>query len=90
MAPIELELAALHCAQTIARPDPLEAPLLSAFTRVWGTGSGSDAGQMELGDAIIYIAEYVRDPVGRIESVRELDGTVRISATPKFQPLITV
>ena len=33
--------ARTRCAQTIARPYPLEAPLLSAFTRVGGQNSGS-------------------------------------------------
>ena len=33
-------------AQTIARPFPSGPALLSAFTRVWGTGSGSDSGQV--------------------------------------------
>ena len=46
--------------QTIARPDPLEAPLLSAFTRAWGTGSGSDSGQLDFGSATIFIAAYAR------------------------------
>jgi hypothetical protein len=32
-------------AQTIAVPDPSEPPLIGAFTRVWGAGSGSDSGQ---------------------------------------------
>ena len=46
--------------QTIAGPGPLEAPLLSAFTRVGGTNSGSDSGQLDLGDATISIAAYAR------------------------------
>ena len=47
-------------AQTIAGPDPSGLPLLSAFTRAWGTGSGSDSGQLDFGDAIIFIAAYAR------------------------------
>ena len=38
---VELELATLHFAQTIARPDPPAAPLLSPATRR-GDGVGSE------------------------------------------------
>ena len=53
-------------AQTSARPDPLEAPLLGASTRVWRMGAGagadsdSDSGLVSSCNATIFIAAFER------------------------------
>ena len=46
-------------AQTSTRPDPPEAPLLGAFTRVWGTDSNSESTSRQA-VATIFIAASAR------------------------------